>query len=228
MPFSNFRKSSSEEQRKSRIKKGRPGSPCYLKFLSFDTEFTTEPICTSSREYQNLKIKQLKENNLSPELLDAEVQQLTERDCLCEGLGATAMLKNHLTPPHNLKAVTICPGPNLVYFSRVVSLQDMSNHIYGRTNLLNAVPRPHMFINELRLYIDYLKKDVEKSISTLTPRKTSYFNTFKENLLNGIEYYKALIPSMKTEAKQLLNNMGDELASFEIALKSMEYQPVHR
>jgi hypothetical protein len=43
-----------------RIDKNRPGSPCFKKFLSMDKEFTDKPICTASREYQNLKIKQLK------------------------------------------------------------------------------------------------------------------------------------------------------------------------
>src|SRR5690606_24992517 len=33
VPFNNFRKSSSEVQRKMRIDKNRPGSPCYKKFL---------------------------------------------------------------------------------------------------------------------------------------------------------------------------------------------------
>src|SRR5690554_797830 len=33
IPFNNFRKSSSESQRKKRIEKNRPGSPCYKKFL---------------------------------------------------------------------------------------------------------------------------------------------------------------------------------------------------
>jgi hypothetical protein len=230
MPFSNFRKSSSEHQRKKRIEKGRPGSPCYLKFLSFDTEFTAEPICTSSREYQNLKIKQLKESHLATEVLEAEVERLTERDCLCEGLGVSAMLKNHLTPPHNLKAVTICPGPNLAYFSGVFSLQQMIDHIYGRANILNDQPRPHMFMNELQLYIDYLKQEIEKSVKSLAQvrDKTGYFNSFRENLLKGIEYYKALIPSMKLEAKQLLDKMQNDLSSFELALNSLELQPVQQ
>lgn len=57
VPFNNFRKSSGEAQRKERIVKNRPGSPCYKKLLSSNTEFTEKIICTSSRQYQNLKIK---------------------------------------------------------------------------------------------------------------------------------------------------------------------------
>src|SRR5690606_27662166 len=36
IPFNNFRKSSAEELRLERIKKGRPGSPCKKKFLVSD------------------------------------------------------------------------------------------------------------------------------------------------------------------------------------------------
>ena len=37
VPFNNFRKSSSETQRKTRISKNKPGSPCYKKFLVSNT-----------------------------------------------------------------------------------------------------------------------------------------------------------------------------------------------
>jgi len=47
IPFNNFRKSSAEQQRRERINKNRPGSPCYKKYLSFNTEFTKLPICVS-------------------------------------------------------------------------------------------------------------------------------------------------------------------------------------
>jgi hypothetical protein len=136
VPFSNFRSSSSEEQRKMRIDKNRPGSPCYKKFLSMDKEFTAKPICTASREYQNLKIKQLKNQISDVKILEHEIEKVTEKDCLCEGLGASALLKNTNKLSHNLSAVNICPGPNLAYFSDTFSLKQMVDHIYGRLNVL--------------------------------------------------------------------------------------------
>lgn len=222
IPFNNFHESSSEIQRRQRIAIDRPGSPCYLKFLSSDTEFTTSPICTASREYQNLKIKQLKEMNLTDKAFEKEYENITEKDCLCEGLGSAVLLKNHVTPKHKLKAVTICPGPNLAFFSGTFSLQEMVNHIYGRINILNSLPRPHMFINELQLYIDYLKKEIEKSFSELNARKINQLNTFKENLLIGIAYYKSLIPSMKSEAIQFRQQMKEDLANSESAIQEIK------
>lgn len=62
--FNNFKPNSMEQLRLSRLETGRPGSPCTKKFLVTNTEFTEQPICTASREYQHLKIKQLELLNL--------------------------------------------------------------------------------------------------------------------------------------------------------------------
>jgi len=213
--FNNFRKSSSEIQRKKRVDKGRPGSPCYKKFLSLNTEFTSLPICTASREYENLKIKQLKEKNLPAEVYEKEYQVIIEKDCLCEGLGAPALIKNGLRLDHNLSAVTICPGPNLAYFSNTFSLKQMVDHIYGRINILNSLKRPNMFVNELSLYVDYLKNEVRDNIHLASENKNKLMNTFKNNLLSGIDYYKNLIPKLKSETEEYIAQLKKDLESFE-------------
>jgi hypothetical protein len=56
--------------------------------------------------------------------------------------------------------VNVCSGPNLAYFSKIASLEEMVGHIYGRIQLLTDSQRPNMFLNELRLYIDYLKNEL--------------------------------------------------------------------
>ena len=63
-------------------------------------------------------------------------------------------------------------------------------HIYGKTQLLNGTFRPHVFINELELYINYIKREFEKSRSNLTEKRKSYFSSFKSNLLEGIKFYE--------------------------------------
>ena len=221
VPFNNFRKSTSELQRTERVSKGRPGSPCYKKFLSSDTEFTDAPICTASRQYQDLKIKQLKEKDLPADLYEIQLNTIIEKDCLCEGLGSSVLLKDNIPISHNLTAVAICPGPNLAYFSGVFSLQEMADHIYGRLNILNSLPRPNMFINEAQLYIDYLKKSIDKSVSSMTAKQNKYLNTFKANLLEGIEYYKNLIPALKRETEQYLTTMKEELNRQQMILNSL-------
>ncbi len=227
VPFNNFRKSSGEAQRKERILKNRPGSPCYKKHLSFNTEFTEKPICVASREYQYKKLKTLTESGLADEKTKREYDEILAKDCLCDGLSAAALLKNNIKEPHNLEAVTICPGPNLAYFSKISSLEDMVGHIYGRLNILNSLYRPHMFVNELQMYVDYLKKEVDKKIDSLNEKQVKYFSTFKTNLLEGIEYYKNLIPKMTEEAAELKAKMHDELERLKsVLIFSIEGQVV--
>ncbi|HRO41576.1 MAG TPA: hypothetical protein PL009_01985 [Flavipsychrobacter sp.] len=192
VPFNNFRRSSSEAQRKDRVERNRPGSPCYKKYLSSDTEFTDQPICTASRKYQHLKIKQLKESNLPEQVLQQKIEALEEKDCLCEGLTTSVRLKNEMYLPHQLSAVAICPGPNLAFFSGVFSLQQMVDHIYDRSEITNKLPRPHMFVNELKLYIDYFQKHMDTA-------QTKVLEKFRSNLLAGISYYKLLLSDAKEE-----------------------------
>jgi hypothetical protein len=223
IPFNNFRKSSSELQRVQRIKKNRPGSPCYKKFLAFDTEFTDVPICTASREYQNLKIKQVKNAGGSPESIATAVSEITEKDCLCEGLGASAILANGQLPGHKLKATAICPGPNLAYFSGTFTLEQMVDHIYGRANILNKVPRPHTFVNELELYVKYLFAELKKYGESMQEKQRTYFVSFRHNLLNGVDYYEGLVPVLNA-AKSLKDEMRSRLASIRKTLWEIKLQ----
>ncbi|CAG5069377.1 hypothetical protein DYBT9623_02113 [Dyadobacter sp. CECT 9623] len=210
--FNNFRKSSAERQRLDRIAKGRPGSPCHKRYLVSDTTFTKEPICTASRQFQNLKIRELRA--LNPVNLEEQIDKVTEKLCLCDGLTTAALLKNNLLNPRENKAVAICPGPNLAWFSGILTLDELVGHIYGKIDLLSRKPRPHMFINELRLYVDYLKKDMQRFAGSADVKKEKYFAKFKDQLLNGIAYYRELIPLLN-EPEAIQKEMLTQLASIE-------------
>lgn len=209
--FNNFKKSTAEQQRLQRIEKGRPGSPCTKKFLCTNTEFTELPICTASREYQNLKIKQLKDQQLPKEDYDKQFDSITEKVCLCEGLCASTYIKAGILKPRENRAVSICPGPNLAFFHAKYSLKEMINHIYGRENLLSEVLRPNLFINELNLYVDYLKKDIAAHLEEFNAKKDKYFSKFKAQLLNGIDYYRALIPELTFQDSLSVEEMLKQL-----------------
>lgn len=219
--FNNFRHSTSEQLRLERIEKGRPGSPCKKKYLCTNTEFTEKPICTASREYQNLKIKQLKEFNLPEEAYQAQFDAITEKVCLCEGLCASAYLKNEILKPRESDAVSICPGPNLAYFSGKYSLREMIDHIYGRIDLLKQVNRPNLFVNELRLYLDYLKKDMEMQFEAVNDKKLKYWKKFSEQMQHGINYYKNLMPNLKAGKEELIRNMDQQIAEAEQLLTAL-------
>ncbi|MBK7382343.1 MAG: hypothetical protein IPI81_03255 [Flavobacteriales bacterium] len=229
IPFHNFRPSTSEAQRRARIAKNRPGSPCYKEFLSTDVEFTATPICTASRQYQDLKIKQLNGMGLGGAAYARALERITAKDCLCEGLGASALIKDGMTPAHKLEAVAICPGPNLAYFSRVVSLNTMVDHIYGRLSLLNDNLRSHMFVNELILYVKYLQREIEQVREEITEKQLKYFNQFRTNLLSGIAYYHELIPSLRRHGIPGLDAFKADLERHALELRDLllpELRPV--
>ena len=221
IPFNNFSKSTSEKQRLERIAKGRPGSPCVKKYLSTNTEFTEQPICTASREYQNLKIKQLEAESLDPEIFQTKFNEITEKICLCEGLAAPAYLKNGILKPKESRAVAICPGPNIAYFSGKFSLDEMVSHIYGKLNLLNDNDRPNLFVNELNLYVEYLKKDVSKHLQDMSDKKAKYVSKFKEQLQVGIDYYKQLVPKITNQTEVYRKKMLNELKEIEEQLRHL-------
>ena len=103
------------------------------------------------------------------------------------------------------------PGPNLAFFSQTYTLQQMVDHIYGRFNALNNTYRPHMFINELHMYIDYWKKKKYEQLDALTEKQQKYLQTFWQNLQEGIGYYKQLLPSLFPNHPERQVHMLDEL-----------------
>lgn len=226
VPFNNYRLSSAEIQRQERIDKGRPGSPCKKKYLVSNTEFTEQPICTASREYQNLKIKQLKAMSLPEDEYQNEFEKVTQKLCLCEGLVTSVYIKNNILQKKENTAVAICPGPNIAYFSKVMSLDEMVKHIYGKINLLQGVSRSSLFINELNLYVEYLKKDIQSHINRLDAKKIKQLEKFKEQLLLGIDYYKNLTSQVSNQTEQYLKRFSDELLTIEAQLQNIRVREV--
>jgi hypothetical protein len=219
--FNNFKNSTIEQQRLQRIENGTPGSPCVKKYLSTNTEFTEQPICTASRQYQRLKIEQLQSLALPANEYQDQLNAITEKICLCEGLCASAYIKNDMLKPRENNAVAVCPGPNLAYFSGVYRLDEMVKHIYGQLNLLQNVERPNLFINELNLYIDYLRKEISAQMKGWSDRKEKYLLKFKSQLQEGINYYKNLLPNIDNQSKEYINQMQKDLMLSETHLKAL-------
>jgi hypothetical protein len=203
--FHYLKGTSSYNEKLSRINNGKPGSPCTEKHLAFNTEFTKEPICTASSRYQKLKIAQLQSLNLPEEDYKKQLTQVLDKECLCIGLSNSAAINYNNTFVKKLNAVTICPGPNIVNFSTIVSLQTMVDHIYGRKDILSNKDRPHMFIAELNLYIDYLKEmlTADIQIDQFEKNKKKHIS-FYQNLRNGLAYYSSL-PFASDAAREAFN-----------------------
>ena len=212
VPFNSLRDSLSDIEKEQKVMRGRPGSPCPKSHLVSNIEFTPAPICTASRQYQKLKIDQLGTLNLDETEYKKHFDAIVVKACICHDLSVPAVVKNAIeTKVPGFTAV--CPGPNLAYFSKIATLKEMVDHIYGRTNLLNDTPRPNMFIKELGMYVDYLKKDITKSLGIMNEQKVKYFTEFKNNILEGIEYYRKLFPQMVEESVEYrtttLNDLED-------------------
>ncbi|MES2377840.1 MAG: hypothetical protein V4553_14735 [Bacteroidota bacterium] len=219
--FNNFKQSSAETQRLERLEKGRPGSPCTKKYLCTNTEFTEKPICTASREYQNLKIKQIQALVLPPEEYNVQFKTITEKLCLCEGLCSSTYIKYDIVKRKENRAVAICPGPNLAYFTRSYSLEEMVMHIYGKIDLLKTVQRPNMFIKEIDLYIDYLKTDIQNHLKDLTEKKKRSLEKFKLQLHEGLNYYKALFEQLPWQATVNMEDLFLALTTYENKLNTI-------
>ncbi len=196
--FNTLRLASSENEKQLRIGKGHPGSPCPEKLLVSNTEFTKEPICTASLKYQRLKLQQISEMEIEEAERKKMIKGVTEKECLCVGLSNAATTVYAQKPLlHTSSGVSICPGPNLAYFNKVVSLKEMIDHIYGHTNILNQSYRPHFFIKELQLYINYLKEEIATLKEELDKKTNKYYLGFCNNLLDGIAYYKQRADKLK-------------------------------
>lgn len=210
VPFNSLRDSLSDIEKDLKVMKGRPGSACPKGHLVSNTEFTDTPICTASRQYQKLKIESLAALNLDETEYKKRFDTVVTKACICHDLGQPALTVNTIeTRVPGFTAV--CPGPNLAYFSKISTLKEMVDHIYGRTNLLNDTPRPNMFIKELGMYVDYLKKDITKSLDIMNDQKIKYFTEFKNNLLDGIDYYRKLFPQMTEETIEYRTKTLDDL-----------------
>ena len=207
VPFNSLRGNTNEIIKKEKIANNKPGSACPKKFLSSNTEFTDTVICTASTKYQTLKIDELKNENLSSDEFDKKYSQITDKACLCQGLSNAALIENKLEQKGEYQGVAICPGPNMAYFSKEISLKEMVKHIYGKTNVVDTNNRPHMFIKELKMYVDYFSNKVDELKGSLNKKNEKYLNNFQSNLNNGIEYYHTLFSNFESNRDVLLNEL---------------------
>lgn len=220
--FHFLKNTSADIERQERIYHGKPGSPCTEKLLQNNTEFTDKPICTASAKYQKRKIQQLQTLNLPESEYQKQLNDVLDKDCLCINLSNAAATKYNVPFSRKLHAVTICPGPNISSFSKIVSLQKMVDHIYGRDNLVTDKNRPHFFIKELSLYITYFKEQLTPAIFT-DKKKEKWIADFYAQLNAGIVYYKGLAGQMKNfttqEVDKFLEALGTAVSELEQIFK---------
>ena len=203
--FNYLKGASGEEFRRKSLLRNKPGSSCPEKLLESNTEFTEKPICTASHKYQKLKLKQIQHSDLSSTEKAKQADLLFQKECLCTGLCNSVAKNYNFSFVKKMDFVTVCPGPNLAYFSGNYSLKELTDHIYGRKNVLSGY-RPHVFIKELQLYINYLKELVD-STDFSNKREAKKFTRFTQNLEEGIDYYKNLFFKKEIKERQFLTDL---------------------
>ncbi|MEZ5104792.1 MAG: hypothetical protein R2757_09875 [Draconibacterium sp.] len=207
VPFNSVKGTSMSLRRLKLAQEGKAGTPCTKGFLKFNTEYTEKPICTASRQYQTLKLEELEALKLEADEHKKAYDKIIEKECLCIGLGIS-MLESKKIEVKPTEKVTVCPGPNLAYFSKISTLQQMVDHIYGRINILDNRPRPHMFLKELGMYLDIYKERFEDFMkNTSDTKEKRQLVSFQQNLSDGIRYYKNLFNEKKKEVVEELERL---------------------
>lgn len=211
VPFNSLRGNTKDVEKLALAKEGKPGSVCPKKFVALNTEFTEKSICTASRQYQRIKLKELDELVLPSKDHQKKYDAIVEKSCICVGLGTSSLLVHGLDTKVEGQGVSVCPGPNLAYFSRQMSLKEMIDHIYGRGNVISRTDRPNMFIKELKIYIDFLKKKIEDTAASATAKEKKGLLNFVENLKDGINYYDDLFTELKGKFEDAKKSIFSEL-----------------
>ena len=226
LPFWVLKNSAAIEEVNRLVSVGKPGSACPKGFLISNSEFTDHHICASSRNFMKRKLPTLGSNGFAENVVAAQREHVLAKACLCRDLAVSATQKLNVKRDGR---TLICCGPGITSFSKKTTLDEMVDHIYGRISLLTDPDRPHMFIKELKLYVEYIRKEVKEYSLELSTRTPKYFREFKLNIMEGIEYYRTLVEEFMDEQRDRflteLDTLSKELETI-LTDNLLELQPV--
>ncbi|MGB0390149.1 MAG: hypothetical protein ACPGD5_01170 [Salibacteraceae bacterium] len=221
IPFNSLKGNTQDAIKLEKIAKGRPGSSCPLNYLESSKEFTERAICTASRQYQRQKLKALEALDLAKVEYKKQFDKITDKSCICVGLGTSAVKVNKLENKVRGEGISICPGPNMAYFDEVISFKKMADHIYGKLNVLSNTYRPNMFVKEIGLYVDYLETKIKEATPPIE-KQMKYFNSFQKNMEEGLSYYKNLFSNVMYNSESVKEKINAEIDELEAKLKALQ------
>jgi hypothetical protein len=227
VPFNSVRGTSNEYWKQKRIDENNAGSSCPKRLLALSKEHDDKGLCMASKKYQDIKLEELeaKKDDISSNEFDKIKNKITEKACLCVGLVNAAYLENDIKIKGQQQGIVICPGPNLAYFDTEISLADMVKHIYGNASVMTDANRPNVFVKELRMYVEYLRNEISEYTNELSSGQIKKWNSFKNNLLEGINYYQNLFDTtefFKNEKTKIQNQIKQyQLELHEIEIPSL-------
>lgn len=97
----------------------------------------------------------------------------------------------------------------------------MTDHIYGRTNIITDNSRPHVFINELFIYINYLKERLLYEGDNMDSKREKYFLNFYNQLMSVIKYYREIVQPCNGFSEQGIEDFNDYLDKAELELEGL-------
>ena len=98
-----------------------------------------------------------------------------------------------------------------------MTLEEISHHIYGLKESEVREDRPHFFVKELELYMNYFKEKLDESATSFNKKQEKYFQKFLDNMNDGVNYYTNLFEDMKLN----FFKKGD------LILESIKKQKIH-
>ena len=92
-----------------------------------------------------------------------------------------------------------------------MSLKEIANQIYGMSESIARIDRPHFFIKELDLYVKYFTDRLEESLNNFNKKQEKYFTRFLNNLEEGLDYYSSMFENMQSTFLQNKSHILSEL-----------------
>lgn len=223
VPFNSVRGTSNEYWKQKRVKENNAGSSCPKRLLALSKEHDDKGLCMASKKYQDIKLEELEaiKNEISEIDFEKSKAKITDKACLCVGLVNAAYLENDIKIKGQQQGVVICPGPNLAYFDKEISLANMVKHIYGNANIMSDANRPHVFVKELKMYVDYLKNEVSDFNTELSAGQIKKWNSFKNNVLEGINYYQDMFSNTDFFREERIK-IQNQIEKYKLELNKIE------
>lgn len=213
--FNSVRGNTKDVEKQEKIDAGNPGSNCPKRYLVSSTEYTERALCTASKVFQKKKITELDEQSLNPVEHKKAYDKITEKSCICVGLGTAALIVNKLDTKIEGPGVSVCPGPNIAYFNKQVSLSEMVGHIYGKNKVMDDQLRPNMFVKELKMYVDHFREKMDEMSWPLNRPNAKFVKTYEQNMILGIAYYKKLYESVHGKYESFKAEFVDQVNQLE-------------
>ena len=223
VPFNSVKGTSNEFWKQKRIDENNAGSSCPKRLLALSKEHDEKGLCMASKKYQDIKLEELEaiKNEISESEFEKLKAKVTDKACLCVGLVNAAYLENDIKIKGQQQGIVICPGPNLAYFDKEISLANMVKHIYGNMNVMTDANRPNVLVKELKMYVAYLRNEISDFSTEISAGQIKKWNSFKNNLTEGIKYYQDLFSNTEF-FKEERAKIQKQIEQYQLELNEIE------